>query len=766
MRRSDGRRGAAVVAPVTPLPIEEPRTPWRDIAPNTLVVGDEVVRDPKAYRSEYQDGIWDLSPLGLADGQGSALLYFTQPQRGNQVVLPPETYIAVSKRIAYLLINDGMPTAYVNRFGTAARARIAPGSIKAAMRNVRDLFWWLHEHGIEHLADCSVQTLNEYALWVTAEKPTPRRAYQLLHEVERLHFLAPLLPEADRLAKPPFQPKDVLTSAGPAAGSARRMILPAVGDPLLTFAISCVRSLAVDILPAYDTVVAMLAAPPEPTNGSVELLRMLADQGGIPGWRRASGFAEVELAADYLGAVYGHNKRSLSGTLNRLGLQEALDPSLPRPVPVPIVGRIGDVAWADFIDWYEVMPSKYGKQLRAPSLVRHLQVACWIVLADLSGARPEEVRQLPRNPHEVVESRGGFGPVRHLMWGTRRKAVTDEQGRASLSGVDKRWVISGPAVDAVAVAEEIAARIAPDSPHLFAGPDGGAIKSDTLKGRVEEFVAWGNDLMTKRGMPAGFLIDSDPGMGAPPTALGSYRRSMAHFMHKRPRGEIATGFQFGQQRELLSGNYANTSDVGYRQVASQAQREAHEEMLTEVSDMLVGGTHLSGPAANRLVGITAEMLADVQASFVSEREVTVLLQQATVPVFDNPGTYSLCMYDPRLAKCLPPVDVDKADEPDRGACDSSCACILRTDAQADRLLQEADEDIRRAENPLTPQPLAVRLRGSAQRKRERAEEHKQRGVFVSIETLRESLVSGSAVLAPDVRGVEEPAGSAQVEREV
>ena len=392
------------------------------------------MRDATAHRSNYGDGVWDLTPLGVAAGAGAVLLYFQDPQRGQKVLLPPEQFIPTSKRVAYLLINDGMPQAYVNRFRSSARAHMAPGSIKNAMRDMRPLFEWLGEQGIECLADCSPQMLHEYALWVTTNKPSHRRQFYLLQAVERLHHLAPLLPDADQLVEPPFAAKDALNSgSSPAPGAARSVILPTVGDPLLTFAITCVRSLAVDIFAATDTVAALTANPPQPSEGASELLRRLAASGGIPAAQRKG---QQSLAADYLATVYGLRVGTVVGMFRRLGLQASLNADIPCPVPVPILGRLGDAPWVDHIDWYDAAP-RGDKRGLAPLLLTHLQVACWIILADLTGARPEEVRQLPRNSCQVIEGPGGLGAVRHVLWGARRKGVTDASDQASVRGADK-----------------------------------------------------------------------------------------------------------------------------------------------------------------------------------------------------------------------------------------------------------------------------------------------------------------------------------------
>jgi hypothetical protein len=641
--------------------------------------------------------------------------------------------------VAYLLINDGMPTAYVNRFGTSSLSHLAPSSVKRLMGHLRPFFVWLEERGIESLSGCSVDALGEYLVHVTAQPASVGHQRTLLGAVEKLHYLAPLLPEGDRLAKPPYEARDFRARGSEAApGSARSVLLPGVADPLLYFAITCVRSLADDIFMAVDTARDMRADPPDCAERPIDILRRLASVEGIPG-RIVGRAGEFDLAADYLAATYGVLGDSLSQALRKnSALQSALNADLPCPVPSPVVGRIGDILWADHVDWYDAIWMGEKRPL-PPVLLKHLQVACWIVLADLTGARPEEVRTLPRAAHEAIEAADGMGPVRHVLKGIRRKGVLDDDGRASKEGLEKRWVISGPGVDAVAVAESVAQRISPDSRYLFAGPTDDAISHDLLVKRVRGFVEWANDLMVSRAVPEALHIPTDPGQGALPTALASYRRSMAHFMYRRPRGEIATAFQFGHQREIDMGDgYANTSDAGYRNVVTQAKRQAYEETLAEVAEALTVGTTMSGPAANRLAGITSEMLGQVEAAFITEREVARLLADADVPVFDSPTTYSLCMYDPRLAKCLGPSERD-APEPDRSACDASCACILRTDAQAEALLAEAEESEQMAASPLTPEPLAHRLRDAAQRKRERIEEHRARGVFVSVESLRESL---------------------------
>lgn len=93
-------------------------------------------------------------------------------------------------------------------------------------------------------------------------------------------------------------------------------------------------------------------------------------------------------------------------------------------------------------------------------------------------------------------------------------------------------------------------------------------------------------------------------------------------------------------------------------------------------------------------------------------------------VFDNPGSFLVCVNDPARALCRPGrpgADVT----PDLSACRPECSNVARTDGHLAGLLREIERLEREAACPLTSEPMRLRLRQRAVDYREIAERHTQ-----------------------------------------
>lgn len=721
---------------------------WREVSASSPAITDARVRDHSAAVPQYGDDRWSLNAMGRAAGQGNMNLHFAHADGGpRNIAVPPPAYRETLKRVAYLMVNEPMPRSYTQRHGTNARQWLAPTTVQNLLRPTREFFAWLDGVGCETLSDCTEDLLAEYHLHVDGLPVEDGRKFALLSAMERLAHLAPLLPEDDRLCAPRSDAKVVLRVGRAAAGSQREVVPPETADPLIAFAVSCIRDLAPDILAAYDCAQALQQSD-RTTRGSwdqaVSLLSEMAAADGIPAWVGHGG--RTVLAASWLGAVHGLKPTLLSTVVNRKGWRDQLNTDLPTHVPVEVTGRLGGEPWCDGVDWRAVTSLLAAADM--PPLLRHLQTFCWLTLAVLSGARPDEVRRLPINPLEVMPPREPGGAVRYILHGALRKGITDEDGRASLDGEARRWVIVGPGLDAVRVATEIATRIHPGTDYLFPSASNEAIGHHTMADRVGDAVRWANDLVDSLGLAHSYGIPTDK---TGKWDLSGFRRSLAWHIHEQPGGEMAVALQFQHADTAIgSDGYASVADVGLRNVMSKAARQAHEEMLSGVANMLVQGTHVSGPAAQRLVE-AASLANPVLANYTNDREVRALLDTPGTQVFDNPSAYSLCVYVPRLARCLAGADAQAAQadvtsapqSPDRGACHADCACHARTDREIGRLRDEEAQQRREAESPLTPEPLQHRLRQAADLKRSRIEDHERNRVFIQLEDLRSSLTGGS-----------------------
>lgn len=91
-------------------------------------------------------------------------------------------------------------------------------------------------------------------------------------------------------------------------------------------------------------------------------------------------------------------------------------------------------------------------------------------------------------------------------------------------------------------------------------------------------------------------------------------------------------------------------------------------------------------------------------------------------VFENKDAYLTCNYDPSRALCHPGRGA-KDSVPSLDRCRATCANIARTDADAYGLVHEAARLDTEAASPLTPEPVADRLRERARHLQSLAAQH-------------------------------------------
>ena len=287
-----------------------------------------------------------------------------------------------------------------------------------------------------------------------------------------------------------------------------------------------------------------------------------------------------------------------------------------------------------------------------PPLIRHLQAACFVVIAYLTATRPQEARTLPIDALDTIPSDDPAGPVRYLIEGSKRKAVRS-RGERVIEGEGRAWVTIGPGADAFHTAQAIARIFTTDPDYLFPSARHTAVANATMAKRVADMIRWANSLIDDLALPDVYRIQTDGDEdtdGGGSWALSAFRRTISWHIYDQPGGELALGLQLGHAAKTLGRDgYASVSNVGVRNMMDRAAREAHEATLMQVGDALIRGTHVSGPAAERLVA-AAQLAHPVLASFASEREAKQVLSSPGAAVFDNPDQYSLCVYVPHLAQ--------------------------------------------------------------------------------------------------------------------
>ncbi|WP_406486406.1 hypothetical protein [Streptomyces sp. NBC_01563] len=113
---------------------------------------------------------------------------------------------------------------------------------------------------------------------------------------------------------------------------------------------------------------------------------------------------------------------------------------------------------------------------------------------------------------------------------------------------------------------------------------------------------------------------------------------------------------------------------------------------------------------------------------ISVRTAEDILDNSQLSVYDNPGSYLMCVYNRDKALCHRLEGQQEAPSLDR--CQPSCANITRTDHHAVQLVALAEQLEKQAGSELVPVPLADRFRRRAGRLRSFADEHYRNRVTV------------------------------------
>ncbi|MGW0561639.1 hypothetical protein ACWDZ4_13720 [Streptomyces sp. NPDC003016] len=299
-----------------------------------------------------------------------------------------------------------------------------------------------------------------------------------------------------------------------------------------------------------------------------------------------------------------------------------------------------------------------------------LRVACWIVIAYLSGMRDVEVRELGRDCAFIEP--GADGRLRYKVRGRVFK------GRR-LSGDEEEWVV----LDVVHRAIDVLLRINDDPTHLFGytgGPNVGYVMLRAVPGRLAVFCAHLDDLFgTEEGpyippftaQPA-VLEDSLDDVAAAchgpevpvdgeaegtqllPWAFNTrqFRRTLAWHIAHQPFGVVAGTRQYKHAAYAIFEGYAGTSASGFADEVAADQTVAKLDYVEDLfHDWNEGGRSVGG-AAQRIEAefdrIRAET-GDLPGVVSSPTRLRAMLRHLTRTL--HPGMLNDCFHQAETAVC-------------------------------------------------------------------------------------------------------------------
>lgn len=666
-----------------------------DLRPDTPVLRDVTIAEdtPAKHLSRFADDVWFLYPMALKPTGAVTRLTFANC---------PTEFTTTAKRLVWCLINCRTPVELLERPNRVASRPTAANIIWLYGTELRPFLEWLATRDLRRLSDVDGSVLRSYSADVSSRAITWPRKARLLLGVSRVWLLAPYLPPADRLCRPPWEQPGDDTWLGPPQWTGEnktRPVHPQTMSPLLLWSLRFVQDLSDDILRALgerrrmDAVVSHRAQPgdAERTNRWIDELR--AAGGALPGWRNWSG--RLVVANTYLAARIGVGRNAVL-KLSAMNLPVVAG----APLACRIDGRIEGQPWIDHLDFYEV-----------DQLASLLAVACFVVVAYLSGMRSEECRALTRGCCARVDL--GDGAAGYQLVGRTFKGVVDDHGNTIPGGTvrDQPWHVVAPVADAIGVIERLhGGRLlfsrAALSPTGRGDPERSADGS-LIRDRIDALITWCNSAAQRLDRPHEAIPDDPDG----PITVSRFRRTLAWFIYRLPTGRIALGIQYGHLEGRTTDGYGSRAEAGLKDVFPMEEAFALADTLGTAADRLDAGEGVSGPAAPRYLAGVAEFAAGYRGRYLTPSQGARLRRDSRLRIVDNGAQPLACCYEASKALCHP--DRDRRSNPDRSPdltrCDPRCGNVARTDTHIDRVRSEIAELEVEMASPLVPEPIRLRL---------------------------------------------------------
>jgi hypothetical protein len=344
-----------------------------------------------------------------------------------------------------------------------------------------------------------------------------------------------------------------------------------------------------------------------------------------------------------------------------------------------------------------------------PHLTRMLATAAFVVICYLSGMRPGEVLNL-RHGCTGTDPETGELTVRGRL-GKRYDRLPAPAGEPE---PDRPWVVVAPVHTAVTTLESITT-----GPLLFPASTirPGGRRTITAHARtthdinrdIMQFIGWVNATFTA---PAGTQpIPADPTRNV---HSRRFRRTLAYFIVRRPRGLIAAAFQYGHVHTRVTLGYSGAADTSWIDDLAVERLEMILDHTREDHTRLHAGEHVSGPAAAEYTTRTGHVARFTGRAVTHARSVNRLLAQTGPGVHHGQGMS--CVWRPETAACrqakldqhLPP-----GDGPDETECRTTCPNLAYTDRDIDHQRQRLDQLRIAAADPLAPHPRRDRAAAQA-----------------------------------------------------
>jgi integrase len=605
---------------------------------DAVVFGDRPLRAgvARVATARFGDLVWDLSPAVFQRHNRKLILNFAAV---------PERFRLAAKELCYALLAGEPPP---------GQLRLHVVTIHGHFGKMQDFLTWVDQRGVAALGALTADDLAAYQEHLRKRPGATAQWRQRQRHVVRLFWVyrARLTTDTNRLSLDPdgLEAWDDESRWNGKGENRTERIPEAVLGPLLGWALRWVDEFANDVVDAHDEWMALNAntsinrqrrrrphARDVPTQLEALLARYRAERRPLPATTTGVNYS-------HLARELNCSRKALEPPPMRALLEEAVrDLGLAEGtwLRAEVHGQVNGRPWRGAIGYEEL-----------PGLVRQLHIACYIVIAYLSGMRESEVKHLRR---------GCLATRRDNTGRAYRHVITSQafKGEGGPEGVEATWVVGKPVQRAVDVLERLHP---PGQDLLFAHPPSSrhfqrhrqpADRARQLAQTnldLAAFVDWINANCDTHRLP-----DRIPLVAGQRWHLttSQFRRTLAWFIARRPGGVIAGAIQYRHQRVQMFEGYAGTSASGFRaEVEAEQALERGEHLLT----MVEGHEHhqLGGPAADEARARLEEFRRHADACFTGtvvtdERRLQLIMRRHDPSIY--PGKFITCIHNADKALC-------------------------------------------------------------------------------------------------------------------
>ncbi|MEV8183407.1 hypothetical protein [Specibacter sp. NPDC078692] len=641
---------------------------------NTVVLERRRLR-PESHPSSlsrFGDNVWDLSPGIFENHVQRYIINFAQV---------PDAWLRSVKSYFWILINEDAAKPILD--APSAPRRLGLSSIAHMLSPLRWLIHWFHAHGYDTLQAATPKVLDRLLADLSESGLSLPRRRQIIVETRRVwvhrNVTSPQLRMPEAAPWQEERPGDLLSHRFKNTGNLTPRISDETLIPLMAWAFRVIDELAPDITAAYHDYLKLISddyrhtsngdRKPQPPGtrrlrlqATLDRLRHLGV--GLPGNPDPSGAPRINWT--HLGRLTG----SFGNTHAKYDREIVHNSGLPVDpqsyVTTKCTALLDGQLWCGpYIAWDDVIP-----------LTVHLQTACFIVIAYLSGMRPGEALNLERGCHRI-----NHNTKLHELHGTTWKNARTPEDAKDPEGQPRRnpWIVHPLAGKSVEVLEQVHTSELLFPKTLRPKPlRGTKPRADVRAGSgqttakmttdIESFIGWVNDYCVRHQRNDRIPEDADGRVTA-----NRFRRTLAWHIVRRPRGLVAAAIQYNHISTLVTQGYSGNYHSGFPNELAMERWLERIERLTDIDQYLESGGHVSGPAAADLRARTHQVTSKFQGRVLpTRRQAEKLLTDPSLQVFKGDGIH--CVFDKTTALCT-----KNEDAPNLGQCYSACGNIARTD---------------------------------------------------------------------------------------